>query len=177
MQTTTFPIEPGDTVELTDLKKLYVHELKDLYSAETQLLEALPRMEKAAGDAGLKEAFASHLKETKRHVERLEDIFSRLDFEPGGHRCAGMEGLLEEGSDMIEEDAPADVKDAGLISAAQRVEHYEIAGYGTARTYAKQLGDSRAAEILQTTLDEEARADLKLTDLAVRRINSAAMDG
>jgi ferritin-like metal-binding protein YciE len=164
-------------MELDDLRKLYVHELKDLYSAENQLLKALPKMENAAKDPGLKKAFAAHLKETQRHVKRLEDIFGRLDFKPGGQKCAGMEGLIEEGSDMIAEDAPADVKDAALIAAAQRIEHYEMAGYGTARTYAEKLGDYRAADILQETLNEEALADQKLTRLAVRRINFEAMDG
>ena len=164
-------------MELTDLRKLYVHELKDLYSAENQLLEALPKMEAAASDPGLKKAFASHLKETQRHVKRLEDIFAKLEFKPGGQKCAGMAGLLKEGSDMIKEKAPADVKDAGLISAAQRCEHYEIAGYGVARTYAEKLGDFRAADILQETLNEEALADQHLTRLAVRRINFKALDG
>lgn len=164
-------------MELDDLRKLYVHELKDLYSAENQLLEALPKMENAANDPGLKNTFAAHLKETQRHVKRLEDIFTRLEFKPGGQKCAGMEGLIEEASGMITEDAPADVKDAGLISAAQRIEHYEIAGYGTARTYAEKLGDYRAADILQESLNEEGLADQKLTRLAVRRINFEAMDG
>lgn len=164
-------------MDLDDLKKLYVHELKDLYSAETQLLKALPKMEAAASDKGLKKAFASHLKETQRHVKRLEDIFSRLDYKPGGQKCAGMAGLIEEGEDMIQEDAPADVKDAGLIAAAQRVEHYEMAGYGVARTYAEKLGDYRAADILQDTLNEEALADQKLSRLAMRRINFEALDG
>jgi ferritin-like metal-binding protein YciE len=164
-------------MELDDLRKLYVHELKDLYSAENQLLKALPKMERAAKDPGLKKAFAAHLKETQRHVKRLEDIFSRLDFKPGGQKCVGMEGLIEEASGMIAEDAPTDVKDAGLIAAAQRIEHYEIAGYGTARTYAEKLGDYRAADILQESLNEEGLADQKLTRLAVRRINFEAMDG
>jgi ferritin-like metal-binding protein YciE len=162
-------------VKLDDLRKLYVHELKDLYSAEKQLLEALPKMERAASDADLKQAFASHLKETQRHVQRLEDIFSRLEFEPGGQRCAGMDGLIEEASEMMKEDAPEGVKDAGLIAAAQRVEHYEIAGYGVVRTYAEKLGDYRAADILQDTLNEEAMADQKLSRIAMRRINFEAL--
>lgn len=164
-------------MELDNLRKLYVHELKDLYSAENQLLEALPKMERAAGDPELKKAFKEHLAQTKGHVQRLERIFEALEFEPGGQKCAGMEGLIEEGSDMIEEDAPQDVKDAGLIAAAQRVEHYEIAGYGTARTYARKLGDEDAAKILQETLDEEGKTDKLLTDLAERHINADAMDG
>lgn len=162
-------------MKLDDLHKLYVHELKDLYSAEQQLLEALPKMERAASDADLKQAFASHLKETQRHVQRLEDIFSRLDYEPGGQRCAGMEGLIREASDMLGEDAPDAVKDAGLIAAAQRVEHYEIAGYGVVRTYAEKLGDYRAADLLQETLNEEGLADQKLSRIATRRINFQAL--
>jgi len=162
-------------VKLDDLRKLYVHELKDLYSAEQQLLEALPKMERAASDSDLKNAFASHLKETERHVQRLEDIFSRLEFEPGGQRCAGMEGLIEEASEMMKEDAPEAVKDAGLIAAAQRVEHYEIAGYGVVRTYAEKLGDYRAADLLQDTLNEEGLADQKLSRIAMRRINFEAL--
>jgi ferritin-like metal-binding protein YciE len=163
------------TVKLDDLRKLWVHELKDLYSAEQQLLEALPKMERAASDDDLKQAFASHFNETQRHVERLEDIFSRLEFEPGGQRCVGMEGLIEEASEMMKEDAPDAVKDAGLIAAAQRVEHYEIAGYGVARTYAEKLGDYRAADILQDTLNEEGLADQKLSRIAMRRINFEAL--
>jgi ferritin-like metal-binding protein YciE len=162
-------------VKLDDLHKLYVHELKDLYSAEQQLLEALPKMERAASDADLKQAFASHLKETQRHVQRLEDIFSRLDYEPGGQKCDGMEGLIKEASDMLNEDAPDAVKDAGLIAAAQRVEHYEIAGYGVVRTYAEKLGDYRAADLLQETLNEEGLADQKLSRIATRRINFKAL--
>jgi ferritin-like metal-binding protein YciE len=162
-------------MNLDDLRKLYVHELKDLYSAENQLLKALPKMENAAGDKELKKAFKQHRKETERHVARLEKIFSKLEFKPGGQKCAGMEGLLKEASDMINEDAPSDVKDAGLIAAAQRVEHYEIAGYGVARTYAEKLGDYTAADTLQETLNEEAMADQKLTRLATRKINFEAM--
>lgn len=164
-------------MELDDLRRLYVHELKDLYSAENQLLKALPKMEKAAADKDLKKAFSSHLTETERHVKRLEDVFKRLDFKPGGQKCAGMEGLIEEGSDMINEDAPAAVKDAGLIAAAQRIEHYEIAGYGVARTYAEKLGDYQAADLLQETLNEEGLADQKLSRLAQRKINFEAMKG
>jgi ferritin-like metal-binding protein YciE len=164
-------------MDLDNLRRLYVHELKDLYSAESQLLKALPKMEDAAGDRDLKKAFASHRKETERHVARLEKIFDGLDFKPGGQKCAGMEGLIEEASDLIKEDAPADVKDAGLIAAAQRVEHYEMAGYGTARTYAEKLGDYKAADTLQETLNEEALADQTLSRLATRKINFEAMDG
>ncbi|MEO8496808.1 MAG: DUF892 family protein [Planctomycetota bacterium] len=126
-----------------------VQELKDLHSAETQLVEALPKLEAAATDAGLKQAFASHLKETKTHVSRLESMFEKMDFKPGGHKCAAMEGLIKEGADLISSDVTPRVLDAALVAAAQRVEHYEIAGYGTARAYAEKLGDHEAADTLQ----------------------------
>lgn len=165
------------SLKIKDLRTLLVHELKDLYSAETQLVKALPKMAKAAHDPDLRKAFESHLEETKTHVQRLKDIFKELDFTPTGHHCNGMEGLLEEGKDMIEEDAPDDVKDAGLIAAAQRVEHYELAGYGCSRTFAKLLGLTSIAKTLQTTLDEEGAADKKLTKLAESKINKASVDG
>lgn len=164
-------------LKIKDLRTLLIHELKDLYSAETQLVKALPKMVKAANHPSLKQAFEDHLEETRTHVQRLKDIFKELDFTPGGQHCAGMEGLLEEGKDMIEEDAPDDVKDAGLIAAAQRVEHYELAGYGCSRTFAKLLGLNDIAKTLQTTLDEEGAADKKLTRLAEREINMASVDG
>lgn len=163
------------TLKLDSLEKLFVHELKDLYSAETQLLEALPKMEKAASHQELKSAFASHLKETKNHVERLESIFKSLEFEPGGHKCAGMEGLIKEGEGFINSDIDPQVLDAALVSAAQRVEHYEMAGYGTARTYAEKLGNYKAADMLQKTLNEEGHADQTLTRLAERNLNFSAM--
>ncbi|QDU91740.1 hypothetical protein Pla175_51710 [Pirellulimonas nuda] len=162
-------------MKLDSLEKLYVHELKDLYSAETQLLEALPKMEAAATDKGLKQAFSDHLKETRGHVARLESLFKKLDFAPGGHRCAGMEGLIKEGAELLKADAPAKVLDAALISAAQRVEHYEMAGYGAARAYADKLGHHDAADELQKTLDEEGHADRALSRLAERSINALAM--
>ena len=163
------------TIKINDLQTLMIHELKDLYSAESQLVKALPRMAKAAHSEELRQAFTDHLEETKTHVDRLKDIFKQLEYAPTGHHCAGMEGLLEEGKDMIEEDAPEEVKDAGLICAAQRVEHYEIAGYGSARTFAKLLGMDHVAQILQETLDEEGAADKKLTALAMKKINPASM--
>ncbi len=162
-------------MKLDSLEKLYVHELKDLYSAETQLLEALPKMEAAASDKGLKQAFSDHLKETRGHIARLEALFKKLDFAPGGHRCAGMEGLLREGAQLFKADAPPKVLDAALISAAQRVEHYEMAGYGAARAYAEKLGDHEAADELQKTLDEEGYTDRALTRMAERSINALAM--
>lgn len=162
-------------MNLDSLKKLLVHELKDLYSAENQIAKALPKMADAAVDADLKRAFQTHLKETERQIKRLEKIFEGLEFKPGGSKCEGMEGLLKEGADIIRAKADPDVRDAGLIAAAQRVEHYEIAGYGTARTYAEKLGDYRTADLLQETLNEEGMADQKLTRLAERKINFEAM--
>lgn len=162
-------------MKITDLKSLLVHELKDLYSAETQLLKALPKMAKAAHAPELRQAFEDHLDETEEHVRRLRNIFAQLDYGPGGHHCDGMEGLISEGRDMIAEDAPDEVKDAGLICAAQRVEHYEIAGYGCARTFARLLGLNEAADLLQKTLDEEGAADQRLTDLAEGKINQSTL--
>lgn len=164
-------------MKITDLHTLLVHELKDLYSAETQLLKALPQMAQAAKHSQLATAFRSHLEETREHVRRLETIFEGLDYEPGGQHCKGMEGLIAEGEDMVEEDAPDDVKDAGLITAAQRVEHYEMAGHGCARTFARQLGLDKIADLLQKTLDEEGAADKKLTSIAERSINQEAING
>lgn len=164
-------------MKITDLHTLLVHELKDLYSAETQLVKALPKMAKAASSPELASAFQSHLDETRVHVSRLEKIFEGLEFAPGGQHCSGMEGLIAEGEDMVDEDAPEDVKDAGLIAAAQRAEHYEMAGYGCARTFARQLGMDKIADLLQTTLDEEGAADKKLTHIAERSINQEAING
>jgi len=161
-------------MKLDSLEKLFVQELKDLYSAETQLLEAIPKMEAAATDTGLKEAFASHLKETQNHVARLEAIFTKMDFQPGGHRCMAMEGLIQEGTELMSSDVTHHVLDAALIAAAQRVEHYEMAGYGTARAYAEKLGDHEAADTLQQTLNEEGHANQALTRLAERKINYLA---
>jgi len=153
-------------MELESLQDLYFHELKDLFSAETQLIEALPKMAKAATDPKLIKGFETHLVETKEHAKRLEQILQSHEETTKGPKCKGMEGLIAEGADMIDEDAEDDVRDAGLISAAQRVEHYEIAGYGTARTYAELLGDDKGAELLQETLDEESMTDEKLSVLA-----------
>ena len=161
-------------MELDTLKDLYVEELKDLYSAEKQIVKALPKMIKAAKDPELKAAFKTHLRQTGEHAKRLEMICKELGVSPRGKKCVGMEGLLEEGSDLIKEKPDEDVLDAGLISAAQHVEHYEMAGYGTVRTYARQLGFEDQAQILQQTLDEEGETDHLLTDLAVARINVEA---
>ncbi|HET7239230.1 MAG TPA: ferritin-like domain-containing protein [Terrimicrobiaceae bacterium] len=156
------------------LRDLYLNELRDLYSAETQLLEALPQMADAASSSQLKEAFTAHLTETEGHVSRLEDIFEALGEEPGGETCKAMEGLIKEGEDYVKAGGDKQVRDAGLIGAAQRVEHYEMAGYGTARTLATRLGESEAADSLQDTLDEEKEADLKLTEIAENEVNPIA---
>ena len=153
-------------MELDTLEALYVDELKDLWSAEKQILKALPRMVRAAGHKDLKRAFTQHERQTRQHVARLERIFKQLDVSPRGKKCVGMEGLLEEGSELIKEKPEPDVLDAGLISAAQHVEHYEMAGYGTVRTWARVLGRDDQADILQQTLDEEGETDKLLTSLA-----------
>jgi ferritin-like metal-binding protein YciE len=161
-------------MELDTLKDLYVDELKDLYSAEKQLVKALPKMAKAANDPELQQAFRTHLKETTQHVERLEQICRELGVSPRGKKCVGMEGLIEEGNELIKEGPEPEVLDAGLINKAQHVEHYEIAGYGTVRTYARQLGFDNQAELLQQTLDDEGRTDHLLTELAESGINVEA---
>ena len=161
-------------MEMESLKELYVEELKDLYSAEKQLVKALPRMAKNATNPELQQAFTQHLEETEGHVERLEQIFEMLGERAGGKKCKGMEGLIEEAKELLEEDASEEVLDAGLISKAQHVEHYEMAGYGTVRTYARTLGYERQAELLQQTLDEEGRTDHLLTELAESGINVEA---
>ncbi len=158
------------------LHDLYVDELKDLYSAEKQILKALPRMTKAATHKKLKQAFTKHERQTRQHVARLERIFRTLDAKPAGKKCVGMEGVLKEGSELIKEKPDKEVLDAGLISAAQHVEHYEMAGYGTVRTWATLLGFDNHAEILQQTLDEERDTDEALTALAESSINIEAED-
>lgn len=170
------PPDPDNLLpmKLDTLKDLYIHELKDLYSAEQQIIKALPKMAKAATHDKLADSFNAHLKETKEHAARLEKILGALDATARGPKCKGMEGLLKEGAEMIEEEGDDEVRDAGLISAAQRVEHYEIAGYGCARTYAELLGDKKGAALLQTTLDEEGATDQKLTKLAMSVVNVAA---
>ncbi len=153
-------------MKMTTLRELYVEELKDIYNAENQLLKALPLMAKAASSEELQAAFKDHIKQTTTHVERLQTIFKALNETPTGKKCKGMEGVIAEGSEMIAEDADPEVKDAGLISAAQRAEHYEMAAYGCVRTYARLLGEDEAAELLQTTLDEEGDCDELLTKLS-----------
>ena len=160
-------------MKLETLHDLYVHELKDIYSAESQLVKALPKMAKAASSEELRAGFEEHLEQTRGQVERLDKIFEQLEVSPRGKKCVAMEGLIEEGKELLEEDADPDVKDAALIAAAQKVEHYEIAAYGTVRTYAELLGFQDAADLLQQTLDEESATDAKLSELA-REINVEA---
>jgi len=156
---------------MESLQELYVEEIKDLYSAENQILKALPRMIKAATHPQLKKAFAKHEKQTRVHVTRIERIAKMLGEKPTGKKCHGMEGLLEEGKELMKEKPEPDVLDAGLISAAQHVEHYEIAGYGTCRTWAQLLGYDAHVQLLQLTLDEEKQTDIDLTILAESTIN------
>ena len=157
------------------LEKLYINELRDLYSAENQLLKALPKMAKGASSAELKEAFENHLAETETHVERLEQIVKDLEENPKGKTCHGMKGLIEEGSEILEEEGEESVLDAGIIVAAQKVEHYEMAGYGSVRTFAQLLGQEEAAQLLQTTLDEESKANELLNQLAETTVNAEAV--
>jgi ferritin-like metal-binding protein YciE len=158
------------------LKELYVDELKDLYSAENQLVKALPKMAKAASSEELRQGFEEHLEQTKEHVARLEQIFETLGESPKGKKCMGMEGLVKEGSEAMEEDFEDAVMDAALIGAAQRVEHYEIAAYGTVLEFANVLGETDAASLLEETLNEEKETDEKLTELA-KEINFQANEG
>jgi ferritin-like metal-binding protein YciE len=163
------------SLKLDGLQKVFVSQLKDMHSAETQLLEALPRMHRAATNQKLKDAFSDHLKETEGQIGRLEGIFETLDFEPGGHRCKAMEGLIEEAKEIIDEDGEPEAKDAALICAAQKIEHYEIATYGSLRAYARVLDNDAAYKLLHKTLEEERSADSLLTDLAENAINRLAM--
>jgi ferritin-like metal-binding protein YciE len=161
-------------MKLNSLEDLLHYELKDLYSAENQLVKALPKMAKAATNEELKAGFEEHLEQTRGHVERLEQIAGMIGIKLSGHKCKAMEGLIEEGAELIGEDAKDSVRDAGLISAAQRVEHYEIAGYGTVRSLAETLGHSDVAEILGQTLEEEKETDAKLTKLAASSVTPQA---
>ena len=164
-------------LKLDSLRDLMVEELRDLYSAETQLLDALPKMAEAASSNQLKSAFSDHLEETRQHVSRLERIFQQIGEKSSGETCEAMKGLIKEGEILVKAQGEPDVRDAGLIGAAQRVEHYEIAGYGTARSLARRLGESQMAETLQQTLNEEAEADKKLTSIAESQVNVAASGG
>jgi ferritin-like metal-binding protein YciE len=164
-------------LKLDSLRDLMVEELRDLYSAETQLLDALPKMAEAASSNQLKSAFSHHLEETRQHVSRLERIFQQIGEKSSGETCEAMKGLIKEGEILVKAEGEPDVRDAGLIGAAQRVEHYEIAGYGTARSLARRLGEGQIAETLQQTLNEEAEADKKLTSIAESQVNIAASGG
>lgn len=159
-----------------DLEKLFVEQLKDIYSAETQLVSALPKMAKAASTPELQQAFNMHLDETRNHVQRLEQLFDGINSSPRGKKCKGMEGLIEEGNELIQEKSQYDAEtmDAGLIAAAQKVEHYEISSYGTVRAFAEQLGRQDAVKLINQTLDEEYSADRKLTAIAESRVNKQA---
>lgn len=161
---------------LESLKDLYVQQLKDLYSAEKQLIKALPKMAKGANAPELKKAIEQHLEETEEQLNRLKELFDEMGLSPSGHKCKAMEGLIAEADEMLDEKGDPDVLDAGLIANAQRVEHYEMAGYGCVRTYAKQLGYKKAMKTLQTTLDEEAACNDTLTELAESLINVRATE-
>jgi len=162
---------------IESLQDLYLEELRDIYSAEQQIIKALPQMAEGAHNPELRAAFEEHLEITCEQVRRLDSIFSELEQRPTGKKCKGMEGLIEEGSEMLKEKADPDVKDAALIAAAQRVEHYEIAAYGTVRNYARQLGLNTHVDLLQRTLDEEGETDKRLTTLAESGINEQALTG
>jgi ferritin-like metal-binding protein YciE len=153
-------------MEHSALKELYIDELRDIYNAETQLVKALPKMAKASTSDELRSGFEFHLEQTKGHVQRLEEIFDALDEKPTGKKCAGMLGLVKEGEQIMDEDFEREVMDAALISAAQRVEHYEIAAYGCVRSWAELLGENEAVSLLGKTLEEEKQTDQKLTELS-----------
>jgi len=155
------------------LRELFIDELRDLYDAENRLVKALPKMAKAANSDDLRSGIEHHLGQTKEHVERLKQVLTELDEKPSGKKCPGMVGILEEGEEMMEEDFEGSVMDAALISAAQRVEHYEIAAYGCVHAWAQELGEDNAAELLEKTLNEEKETDAKLTELA-EQINASA---
>lgn len=161
-------------MKLASLEDLFVEQLRDLHSAEKQLLKALPKMAKGASSAPLRGAFEAHLKQTEGHVERLEAIFQEMGQKPAGQKCKAMEGLIAEGGELLEADADPAVLDAALIAAAQRVEHYEMAGYGSAASFATILGHKKAAKLLQETLVEETTTDQQLGELAHQTVNPKA---
>ncbi len=162
------------SIKLNSLRDLLLEELRDLYNAEQQLIEALPKMADAAKTIDLKSAFKHHLEQTKQHASRLEHMFAGIREKASGETCEAMKGLIKEGEQIIKAQGDADVRDAGLIGAAQRVEHYEMAGYGTARTLARRLGENEIASVLQQTLNEESEADKKLTSIAESQVNMGA---
>ncbi len=161
-------------MKFESLHELYITELRDLYSAENQILKALPKMAEKAELPDLKMALEDHLFQTREHVRRLEEVLEMHGENVKSEKCEGMEGIIDEGEDMIKNDATPSVRDAAIISAAQKVEHYEIASYGTVRTFAEQMGHNRAAALLQKTLDEEGEADRRLSGIATRRVNPEA---
>jgi ferritin-like metal-binding protein YciE len=161
-------------MKVTTLDELLEEELKDIYSAETQLIKALPKMANAAESNDLRAAFEKHLEQTRVHAQRIEEICNDLKTTPSGKNCAGMTGLIKEGEEIIQSDAESEPKQAALIGAAQRVEHYEIAAYGTARAHARQLGYLKAVDLLGQTLEEEKETDKKLTKVAENRVNVKA---
>lgn len=160
--------------EFNNLEDLFQQQLGDLYDTEQRLIKALPKMADAAHSSSLKSAFTEHLEQTKNQAHRLENIFRQLGMEPKRETCEAMKGLVSEGEEMIGAKGDSDVKDAALIAAAQRVEHYEMAGYGTARTFAERLGHHQAAQLLQETLDEEKETDSRLTRIAMESVNIKA---
>ncbi|HEX5431657.1 MAG TPA: ferritin-like domain-containing protein [Bryobacteraceae bacterium] len=160
---------------LNSLQDLFLNQIEDLYDAEKRIVKALPKMRDAAGSPELKAAFDMHLEETRGHVERLDTIFRQMNKTPERETCEAMKGLIDEGEEMIDAKGDSAVKDAALIAAAQRIEHYEIAGYGTARAFASQLGLSNAASLLDSTLQEEGKADKKLTEIAETEVNAHAL--
>jgi ferritin-like metal-binding protein YciE len=162
-------------MKFDNLKTLYINELRDLYNAEGQLVKALPKMAKAASSQELKEAFEKHLEQTKNHVERLEEVFEDIGEKPKGKTCKAMKGLVEEGSELLDKEGDESVIDAGIIVAAQKVEHYEIAGYGSVRTFAELLGKNKSVELLQTTLNEESETNETLNQLAEGIVNPEAL--
>ena len=162
------------STEYNSLAELFEHELRDLYDAEHRLTEALPQMAEKAANPMLKRAIENHLRETERHVERLQSIFEQIGVEPEREKCDAIVGLIKEGGHVLDAEGDANVLDAALIAAAQRTEHYEIAAYGTARAFARQLGNEYAAELLAQTLDEEKAADEKLTQIAEAAVNPAS---
>jgi ferritin-like metal-binding protein YciE len=163
-------------MKLDSFEGLFLHELRDLHSAEKQLTTALPKMAKKASSEELRRAFETHVEQTQTHVERLDTIFHDLQLSVGRQKCKAMEGLIEEASELLQDDVEDAIRDAAMIGAAQRVEHYEIAGYGTARTYAEMLGHTNAAELLQQTLDEEKETDQLLSELALTSVNVEAQN-
>lgn len=161
-------------MKLDSLKKLFVEQLKDMYSAENQLIKALPKMREAAGSPDLQSALEHHLDETKEHARRLEEVCEEVGYRPAGSRCEAMAGLIEEGEEILKSDADEAVRDAAIICAAQKVEHYEIGSYGCLKTYARILGYNKSAQILEKTLSEEKAADSKLTQIAESSVNVIA---